>query len=153
MYLRLFVYTQHHGLVRRIEVQADNVADLLDKARTVGQLERALPMRLHAEQVEPPLDGAFRHARLRRHGPSAPVRAVRGQRLQGRVHDLGHPIVVVRSRATRTLLIVQSFDPVLRVAFAPLHHRVLVQLQLFGDGGARLPVRATEHDLGACCTN
>ena len=133
-----------------MEVQADDVADLLDKARIVGQLERALPMRWHAEQpVEPPLDGAFRHAHLRRHGPHAPVRAVRGQRLQGRVKDLGHPIVVVRSRATRTLLIVQSFDPVLRVAFAPLHHRVLVQLQPFGDGGAWLPVRATEHDLGA----
>ena len=81
--------------------------------------------------------------------PHAPVRAGREQRLQGRVHDLGHPIVVVRSRATRTLLIVQSFDPLLRVAFAPLHHRVLAQLQPLGDGGARLPVRATEHDLGA----
>ena len=69
LYLRLFVYTQHHGLVRRMEVQADNVADLLDKARIVGQLERALSVRLHAEQVEPPLDGAFRHARLRRHAP------------------------------------------------------------------------------------
>ncbi len=76
LYLRLFVYAQHHGLVRRIEVQADDVADLLDKARGVGQLEHALPMRLHTEQAEPPLDGAFRHARLRRHGPDAAHRAV-----------------------------------------------------------------------------
>src|SRR5439155_23050250 len=42
----LFVDAEDHGFVRRIEIQADDVAELVDKPRVFRQLEPRHPMRL-----------------------------------------------------------------------------------------------------------
>jgi len=47
--LTLLVHAQHHGLQRRIHVQPDDVAHLIDEHRIAGELERLLPMQLQAE--------------------------------------------------------------------------------------------------------
>ena len=44
--LAFLVDAQHHSVVRRIQVEADDVSDLLDEKGVVGQLEVFLPMRL-----------------------------------------------------------------------------------------------------------
>lgn len=49
--LARFIHAQHHRLKRRIHVQADNIANLVDEQRTAGKLERLLPMRLQAERA------------------------------------------------------------------------------------------------------
>ena len=46
LYLALLVHAQHHRLERRIEVQADDVAHLVDKEWIAGELEVLLPVRL-----------------------------------------------------------------------------------------------------------
>ena len=46
-------------MVRRVQVQADDIAHLLDEERVGGQLEGALSLGLYAEQGEPALHGAF----------------------------------------------------------------------------------------------
>ena len=57
--LGLLIDREHHGVVRGIEVETDDVADFLDEERVVGNLEMPLAMRLDAEQIEPPLDRAL----------------------------------------------------------------------------------------------
>ena len=49
--LAFFVDAQHHGVIRRIQIQTHDVAHFLDEERVVGQFEGPLPVRLHAEQV------------------------------------------------------------------------------------------------------
>jgi hypothetical protein len=45
--LRLLVDSEHQRLVRWIQIEADDVADLLHEERILRQLECLLPMRLH----------------------------------------------------------------------------------------------------------
>ncbi len=44
--LALFVHRQHHGMSRRVDVEADDVAQLGRKVGIVGQLELTQPMRM-----------------------------------------------------------------------------------------------------------
>jgi hypothetical protein len=47
--LRLFVDAEHHRLVGRVQVQADDVADLFDEERIRRQFECLLAVGLHRE--------------------------------------------------------------------------------------------------------
>ena len=47
--LALFVYTEHDGRHQRIDVELDDVAQLVDEGRVVGQLELPDAMRLAVE--------------------------------------------------------------------------------------------------------
>jgi hypothetical protein len=55
----LLVHRQDQGLVRRIQVQAHDIAQLLDKVRIPRELEGLDPVRLQAMLFPDPLD---RHA-------------------------------------------------------------------------------------------
>ena len=46
-------------MIGRIEIEADDVADLLDEKGIGGELEALGPMRLDAEQLEVALHGVF----------------------------------------------------------------------------------------------
>jgi hypothetical protein len=49
--LRLFIDAQHQSMVGRVEVKPDDVADLVDKQRIVGQLEGFKAVRLQPENA------------------------------------------------------------------------------------------------------
>jgi hypothetical protein len=51
--LHLFIDTEHHHLIGRVEVQADNVADCFDKEGIRRQLEGLVPVRPHWEHLQP----------------------------------------------------------------------------------------------------
>src|SRR5207249_60835 len=55
--LGLFVNTQHHGFVRRTQIQTDNVADFLDKERVRGELKILPPVRLKPKGSPNPMNG------------------------------------------------------------------------------------------------
>lgn len=57
--LAFLVYAEHHGAVRQIEIKPHDIADLLNEERIVGELEGLSPVRLHADQLEPPLHRAL----------------------------------------------------------------------------------------------
>jgi hypothetical protein len=44
--LRFFIHAQHQRPIRRVQIQAHNVADLFDEQRIAGQLKRLAAMRL-----------------------------------------------------------------------------------------------------------
>ncbi|MDP9683679.1 hypothetical protein J2S47_004181 [Streptomyces griseoviridis] len=54
--LRLLVHTEHQCLLRRVEAEADDVADLVDGQRVGGQLERLRPVRSKGEGPPDPRD-------------------------------------------------------------------------------------------------
>jgi hypothetical protein len=65
LHLGLFVDAEHHGSIRRIEVEPDNVADLVDEQRIGRQLEGLAAMRLQRECLPDPLHGRRRQPRGR----------------------------------------------------------------------------------------
>ena len=77
LHLSFFVHAQHHRMIWWIQIQADDVANLLDEKRIAGQLERPLPVRLHAEQVEPALHRAPGHPAVLGYRARRPVRSAR----------------------------------------------------------------------------
>ena len=52
--LRLLVHAQHHRPFRRVEIQADDVADLVDEQRIFRQFPRVLAVRLQSERPPDP---------------------------------------------------------------------------------------------------
>jgi hypothetical protein len=86
--LRLLVDREHHRLLRRLQVEPDDVADLPFQLRVGGELERLSPPRL-----QPPLprrrDGVVADPQMRCQQPGRPMRDPQfGRRwLQRRVHD------------------------------------------------------------------
>ena len=65
--LAFLIHAQHHGVVGRIQVQADDVTHLLDEEGVVGELETSASMRLYAEQLKPALHGTLRDAGMLGH--------------------------------------------------------------------------------------
>jgi hypothetical protein len=80
-------------MVRRIEVQTDDVAHLLDEEGVIGEFEVALAMRLHAEQIEPALHRTLRDTGAIFHRAHAPLRGIGRRTLQGGVDHFGNLFV------------------------------------------------------------
>src|SRR5262249_11691902 len=87
--LRLLVDAQHDGVLGRMDIQPDDVADFLDQQRVRRQLERLDTMRLQAEGAPDPVYGHMIEAGSLRHRSNTPVACTRGFRFQ-RPND--HPL-------------------------------------------------------------
>jgi hypothetical protein len=57
LYLAFLVDTQHHGLIRRTQVEPHDIPHLLYEEWVCGELEMALTMRLQAKCSPNPMDG------------------------------------------------------------------------------------------------
>ena len=136
-------------MIRRIQIQSDDVTHFLDEERVVGQFEGPLPVRLHAEQVEPARHGAFGDAAVLGHGTDRPVGRIGRGRLQRRVDDLGHPFVLMGAGTPRAQLVVQSGQALRKEAPAPFADGELTQPKAPGDGGVRLAFGAGQDNLRA----
>ena len=85
--LRLLVDRQNQGFVRRIEIEADHVLDLFDKALVGGELERLDQVRLETVRVPDPLHAGVGQAHRSRYGAHAPVGRARWFLMQGQMED------------------------------------------------------------------
>ena len=147
--LRLLVHAQHHRMIGRVQVQADDVADFFDEERVGGQLEVALAVRLDAEQGEPALHGALGDAGVLGHGAHAPVRGAGRLGLQGGLDHFGHPLVLVHPRPAGPQFVVQALQAQFQAAPTPLADRRLSQAKALGDGAVGLTLGTGQHDLRA----
>ena len=104
-YWALLVDAQDHGMVGRVEVEADDVADLLDEEGIGGELEVLLPVGLEVEGGPETLDRGLRDPGGFGHGTAGPVRAAVGgtdlERLLDQYHD---GVVRDGARPSRTAL-------------------------------------------------
>ncbi len=85
--LALLVDGQHECLLRRIEIEADDVLNLFEEIGIVGDLEALYLMRLELVLGPDPLHARGADARLLGHRPHAPVRGVGRTLLHGLLDD------------------------------------------------------------------
>ena len=153
--LALLVHAQHDRVLRRVQIQADDVDELLLKPRVVRELERLDPMRLQTR------------ARTRSAAPSPatpqPARPSTGS------SSASHPaasratssarsprpspagIDGLRPRPGRTLG--EVLQPILGEPLAPRRHRRRRHPDLARDPRVREPVRRPSTDAIARCTS
>ena len=80
--LGLLIDAQHDGALGRVEIQADDVADLVDEQRVLGQLPRLGAVRLQPERTPDPGDRGLVEPDLGGHRPRRPMPGVPRTALQ-----------------------------------------------------------------------
>ena len=143
----LLVHAQHHRLLGRVVVEADDVDDLVHELRIGGQLEGVLQVGLEVEPPPDPPDRRLRQAAARGHRGPRPVRRVRRGLLQRRHHHVLDLVEQDRRRPARARLVDQTLEPVRHEPGTPAGHRPWRHPQLGGDLLVRQPVGAAQHDL------
>ena len=117
--LALLIDAEHERAIRGIQIQAHNVADLLDEQRVFRQLERLAPMRLQGEGLPDPRHGCLTHAALLGQRARAPLRGITGGAFQRRRQDPLHVGVRDAPRGARLRLIEQALTAILDEALSP----------------------------------
>ena len=145
--LTLLIDTHHQGLVRRVQVEPDDIGQLLDKLRIARQLELTKPMRLQPVRVPYPLNRSRTDAAILGHRSTTPVRSSLRFGVQRPVHNLfnflrSHP----RPPAPSFLDFGQACRPQRDEAFAPKNDGRAAESQLFRNLVVRYPFGCHQND-------
>src|SRR5450432_401097 len=144
--LALLVNAQHHGLERWMQIQANNVAHLVDEQRIGGELEGLFPMRLQTKGAPDAADGTLRKPQVRRQRSTAPVRgSVRPLRQRGRNQTLDLSITDLTRRAWPRL-VQQPIEPLRDETTAPLADRLWRRANPLRDFAVRQFLRTRKDD-------
>ena len=121
--LALLVDRQHDGVRRRIDVEADDVAQLVDELRIVGELELPPAVRLQPVRLPDAPHRAGADAGRLRHHVGGPVRRLAGRvRQRQRHHALGHLGPERRDARGPRLVAQQPVEAFLGEALLPAPH-------------------------------
>ena len=138
--LRLLVDREHGGGDRRVHVQRDEVADLLDQVGVRRHLEGVLAPRLEPERPPDLAHGRVGDPVLGGQAPGRPVRRVGRRGLQRLDDDRFDHVVADGALGAGPGRVDQPVEPVGREPVPPLRHRRRVAAQLGGDlGVGRFP--------------
>ena len=146
--LRFLVHAKDDGALRWVEVQADDVSDLLDEERVVGQLERLRAVRLESEGSPDSADCRMAQPGMLRHVASTPVRRTLGCRLQRLDDDTLDRLVGDRPWSSGPGLIMETLEPQFMEPVSPSPNGPAADLHLCCDSGVLTTLRATEDDPG-----
>ena len=150
--LGLLVYRQHDGVLRRVEIQANHVLELLGKARIVRQFEGRHQMRLQAMGLPDRVNARRRDAHRLGHRSQAPVCGVRRRLCLGLRDDPGDHCRAERRLARRARLVAaQAVHASLNIARSPAPNRRPAHSQAPLNHGGSHPVASQQHDL--CATD
>jgi hypothetical protein len=148
--LALLIDAEHHRLLRRMQVKADHVGDLLlqlgvgaelEAARAVGLEVMVLPGSEHRRPAHPDPAGDL---------AAGPVGLALGRPIQGDADDLGDHLLVVDPGTTPARgILLQAGHPGSLVAATPEQHRGNRALELLGDLPIGDAIGGPEDDLGA----
>src|SRR3990172_7332850 len=100
--LALLVHAQNQGLLRRAQIQTNNITDLLNEVRVAGQLERLCPIRLQTVLVPHIQDRGRPYRKSLSQSAAAPVSLSLRPPLKRPGDDLCLLIGTQRLSATRT---------------------------------------------------
>ena len=118
--LALFVDRQDDGVCGRIDKEPDDVAQFVDEARVVGQLELAHPMRLQTVGAPDALDRTHAEPRRLRHQDAGPMGRFSGRFPERQRDDALSRLGAQRLDARGTRLVAeQSIEPLLDKALLP----------------------------------
>ena len=137
-------------MVGRVEIEADDVADLLDEEGIGRELEVLLPVGLEVERGPDALDRGLGDPGGLGHGTAGPVRAAVGgaglERLPQQCHD---GVVRDRARPARPVFVVEAHEALGAEAFTPLADRLATDAEPLGHRRIVQALGAQEHDFGA----
>ena len=134
----LLVKAEHRGVVRRVEVQPDYIAQLLLKARVIAELEGADQVRLQAMGAPHPVNEAVGRVQMPCHRPARPMGGVVRCRLCRRLDHLAAQLRLLLGvlaaviRSTRAFLL-SARRSLFRNTSPPAPYLVRVHLQLRGN--------------------
>jgi len=140
--LALLVDTEHQRVLRRIEIEADDSRQFLEKPGVARQFERLAQVGF--EIVAPPdvADGRLADPEVLRQQPATPVRHPWRGGLQRRIHDLLKLLgPVARLAAAPRRHVPQPLEPRCRIPCPPQGHRLTIHRPRPRDGAIGLPVR------------
>ena len=146
--LRFLVHGQHHGVIRRVQVETHDVAHLLHKKGIGGELEGFAAMRLEGKGLKDPVHRGFRKSVDFSGLADAPVGSPGRLGLQRTAQQRGHLFIGNRASATRTKLVVQPLDAVLDKPLPPLAHGGLRPPQARGNLGIGVAFGGPKYHLG-----
>lgn len=149
MNLTLLIDAEHERLRRRMEIEADDVAHLLDKKRIRRNLEGPRPVGLDAKEREIAMDAALADATLVGRIANRPVRRVRGFRLHDGLEHAGHRLIRVRPRPSRSWRVIEAGQAVGAIALPPERHERHAHAEPARDRRVRVAGRRAQHDLRA----
>ena len=144
---RLFVDAQHHGLLRRVEVQPHDIGGLGRKLRVRAHLMGPSPLQMDAMLTQHPPHVMVRHVSQglghQRPGPGG----VAGRRRLGHhVEDALLGLLVIPPRRPWPRRVLQPVQAVRGKARSPLAHRGVADPQPPGDRHRRLTGRRGQDD-------
>src|SRR5207253_6202417 len=147
--LGLLVQRQHERMLRRVEVQTNDIRQFFGKAGVVAQLERPDPMGLEAVFSPDTAHGALAHPAHPSHAACAPLGGLGRPLLGGLADDLLDRFRRYRRVAPGTRGIgFDARDSLLNKAQAPPRDGRWARSQRPGNLLVLLPVRSQQQDLG-----
>lgn len=146
--LRFLVNAQHDRVVRRVHIQANNVAYLFDELRVLRETKRFRAMGLKSERSPNTADRRMTQPKMLGHRPRTPMGSSLGSRLQRLGHDFLDLVVRDRALYPGPGFVVQTFQSLFYKATSPLAHRAPHGAQLPRDLRIRQSRRALQHDSG-----
>ena len=147
--LRLLVDRQHHGMGRRVDIEADDVPELGHELGIVRELEAADAMRRQAVRPPDALDRGDADAGRLGHRGSGPMGRLVRRLGRGQRHHLVDDLLAERRNARRPGLVAQqAVDPFRGEAFLPAPDAGLRLARPAHDLDGAKTVRRKQHDLG-----
>jgi len=145
--LALLIDAKHHGLVGRVKIKPDHVAQLLDEEGISREFEAAGAVRLQTEELEQAMDGALGNPSLFGDRAHAPMRGGFGLASERLGDQLGYRLILDRARPAGTHLVVKPFHATGDEAIAPFADRMGTDAKpCCYDGVAGLAL-ARQYDL------
>src|SRR5690349_1083154 len=151
--LGLFVHAQHQCLIGRIEIQAHDVAHLLDEERVPGELESLDPVRLQPKGAPDAADRALTQSAALGHRTRTPVGRISRGALQGQPYHALNLRITDLTRWPRTRLVEQTIEPVVHKALPPFAHGLWSYPESARNRPVGIASRALQHNarpLGQC---
>ena len=157
LHLRLLIHAENQRVVRRIQIEADDVDDFLGESRVVAHLECSQPMRFEVGGRPDFAHLMLGDARMLRHQTEAPVRRFARDPFDGHPQDLFGDLGGELTRLSGSRTVVEAIDPVVEIAMTPLvdtirthaHHRGNVGHGDFA-GREEEDARAVREPLANC---
>jgi len=148
--LALFIDTENNCLLRRVQVQTDDIGHLLQKLWIARQFECLRAMWLQLVSAPDIIDRRFADPLTLCHGPATPVRHPCRFGLQGRIHN-GRDLVdfINRLPSPTRSNIPQTVKAFGGETLPPQIHRVPAHRKLLGNRDVGLPRRGRHNDPAA----
>ncbi len=148
--LRLLIDREHDGMGGRIDIEPDNIAQLVDELRVIGELELLDPVRLETMRAPDALDGTCTDADCFRHHGGGPMGRIGGRIGLGEHHDTLSDSRPKWRDARRSRLIAQeAVVTSLHEALLPAPHTGFRLAGLAHDFIGADAVRAQQDNLGS----